>query len=428
MPFFFPIILGALGAGASYLFASNKKDQVEQAWGNVATALGLKYTPAATGVRNFGTIYGAIRGVRVTIDVNVRGSGDSRAEYTRCRLDFPSGASGNFTMSKQSSFSFFATLFGRQDVQIGDPAFDSKVVIDATDPVAVNRYLTPARRMAIIQMMQSYAFVEIRPTSSSTEMRGVESNPAKLEAWIRYLVDVALVLDAPSDVDLALEKQQRGDLADAVDSLHELNDVQDGDPNSFTQFLEAEALVAMGEGKKASKILDDLPVFDPVLGEWKTVAKKHPKPVELKPISTANLEGVAEETIEKVKPQPSPAVSVPIDQRLVIADLFDSDRLSYEVEQHFFDTYEGSIVEWSGTVGFVRNFRSDRDFVGTGVKATVEIGSYGEGRLLSKGVNAIVHLPEGTTVEPGDTVSFRGSFIRTDRYMNNLFVANAEVL
>ena len=188
----------------------------------------------------------------------------------------------------------------------------------------------------------------------------------------------------------------------------------------------------MGDGEKASDILDDLPVFDAELGEWKSVARQHPKPVELKPIASANLEDVPETDTVPTAPVPSPDVttpdvSVPLDQESVVSDLFDSDRPSFQIEQRFFDVYEGATVEWSGTVRRAREFRSDRDFPGAGVKATVEIGSRGDSKLVSNQINAIVHLPEGTTLQSGDIISFRGSFIRTDRYMRNLFVSNAQL-
>ena len=374
-----------------------------------------------------GEIRGDIRGVSVHVDVHMRKSGDSRAAYTRVRLMYPSGVNESFYLSKQQPFSIFARLFGQRDMIIGDPTFDSRVVIDAPDPIALDRFLTPARRMAILRMMESHQYVDVSARTLTAEAFRVEEDGRALVARIGHLVDIALVLSAPSDVDLALQQQRHGDLADAVQSLHTINDVQDMPPNSFTQFLEAEALVAMGDGEQASQVLDDLPVFDAELGEWKMVARNHPKPVELKPIAAANLSRPEPES----QPQPLQSTleeEVSLDQQSVIDDLFDSERPGYEVEQRFFDVYESATVEWSGTVRRVREFRSDRDFPGAGVKATIVIGSRGDSKLVSNQIQAIVHLPEHTSVEPEEHVGFRGTFVRTDRYMRNLFVANAEIV
>lgn len=426
-------IVSVAGFGVRHLFSNKRKAQIEEVWTQVAADLGLKYA-GATSAKGFGNIFGTIRDVRVYVDVKLRGTGDGRTEYTSFRVDFERNSNASFNLSKQTQltswvtqlgrqrsedddsafamFTRFASLLGPQDREIGDPEFDSQVLIDAANLVALDRYLTPARRTAIMVLMENNEFVEITPGSLTTELQGVRKDPETMKARITYLVEVALVLASPSEIDRALEKQKRGDLADAVLALHELNAVQDAGSNSFTEFLEAEALVAMGEGEQASNILDDLPVFDPVLGEWKAVAKKHPKPVELKPVSSANVE----------------APKVSLDQKSVITDLFESDRPSHQIEERFFDAYEGSTVEWFGKVGEVRNIRMDGDFPGVGVKATVNIGSYGKGELLGGQVHAIVHLPEGTKLVPGDGISFRGTFIRTDRYMSNLFVADAELV
>ena len=410
----FGVVFGLVAAGGAILAARGRHERIAEAWARAASELGLSFFPASG--MGHGEIRGDIRGVSVHVDVHMRKSGDSRAAYTRVRLMYPSSVRETFYLSKQQPFSIFARLFGQRDMIIGDPTFDSRVVIDAPDPIALDRFLTPARRMGILRMMESHQFVDVSARTLTAEAFRVEEDGRALAARIGHLVDIALVLSAPSDVDLALQQQRHGDLADSVQSLHTINDVQDMPPNSFTQFLEAEALVAMGDGEQASQILKDLPVFDAELGEWKTVAKNHPKPVELKPIAAANLKGPALEE------------GVSLDQQSVIDDLFDSERPGYEVEQRFFDVYESETVEWSGTVRRVREFRSDRDFPGAGVKATIVIGSRGDSKLVSNQVQAIVHLPEGTSVEPEQHVGFQGTFVRTDRYMRNLFVANAEIV
>ena len=154
------------------------------------------------------------------------------------------------------------------------------------------------------------------------------------------------------------------------------------------------------------------------------MAKSHPAPLRLKPVSESNL--ASPEEPEAVVS--SPKEHVLFDQQSVIDDLFDSQRPGYEVEQRFFDVYESALVEWSGTVRRSREFRSDRDFSGAGVKVTIEIGSRGDSKLVSNQINAIVQLPEGTSIENDQQVRFRGTFVRTDRYMRNLFVANADLL
>lgn len=435
----FALVVGAFVLVGGVVSQNNKKEKQEESWGAVAVQFGLDFRPGS-GFSSFGQLNGSVGVTQVAVDIFSRGSGDSKQQYTRYRLNFPSIAEEAFLMKKEKPFSAIARIFGSSDDLIGDPDFDSRVELRAPDPTAVNRYLTPARRMAVLRLMEGNDFVEIGPRALTVEQRGVELDSARVHAMITYLVDVAFVLGSPSEVDLALQKQERGDLADAVVALHELNDVQDAAPNSFTQLLEAEALVAMGEGEQASNLLDELPVFDAELGEWKNVANNHLTPIDLKPIQPPPPKVSTPPTTPR-SPEPAPTArsssapkqavdrsTVSLDQDAVIEDLFGSSRLSFDVEQRFFDVYELAKIEWRGTVQNSRNFRSDSDFQGAGVKATVEIGSRGESKLVSNQVRAIVHFAEGTNLENGSPIRFSGTLIRADRYMRNLFVAGAQLL
>ena len=434
----FPLVFGGIAVLVAVVTGQKSKSQQAEAWMAVAAAHQLQFTPGS-GFGGYGRLNGAVGMAEVAVDIFTRGSGDSSTRYTRYRLNFPSMFDGAFMMKKQKPFSIFGRLFGAADQLVGDPDFDSRVVVNALDPTAVNRYLTPARKVAVLRLMEGFDFVEVGPRSFTVERRDVDKDANRVTAMIQYLADVARVLSSPSDVDLALEKQERGDLADAVVALHELNDVQDAATNSFTQFLEAEALVAMGEGKRAGDVFDDMPVFDPELGEWKTVAKNHLKPLDLKPIqppppkvSTPPTSPPPTEPAPPAVPAPAPKQTVDprtvsLDQDAVIEDLFGSSRLSFDVEKRFFEVYELARIEWTGTVQNSRNFRSDRDFPGAGVKATIEIGSRGDSKLVSNQVRAIVHFAEGTTLENGSQIRFSGTLIRADRYMRNLFVAGASL-
>ena len=89
---------------------------------------------------------------------------------------------------------------------------------------------------------------------------------------------------------------------------------------------------------------------------------------------------------------------------------------------------ENATISWSGEVENVREYRTDSDFgSGPGVKATVLIGRLGESRLVSNQIHAIVGLPPDAVVERQRDISFSGTLLRIDRYMRNLYVADAVV-
>ncbi len=430
----FVLIGGGIALAIAYAQEQNKQRGI--AWEGAARDLGLIYV-AGTGWAPRPVIQGQLRGVAVRVEVVTKGSGDSQSNFTRYTLNYPGVAATAITLRKQTPFSVFGRLIGRRDVEIGDPIFDDRVVIDAPDAVAAAQYLTPARRMAVLTMFEHWKHVEVTANSIIVEYQGIERSHSQLVGIITRLLDMSLVLSAPSTVDLALEQQARGDLADAVDALHEINDVQDAPPNSFTQLLEAEALVAMGEGAKAEEVLDAMEVSDPEIDRWRDLAHSHPTPAPIPEPTPAPPLAVSDPApVPAAAPDPAPEpaapqpaiVHAPLDQDSVITDLFDSNRLGHEVEARFFEAYEGATVEWTGTLERSREFRSDSDFPGAGVKATVRIGSKGDGRLVSDQIHAIVHLPEGAPVERDQSVRFRGSFVRVDRYMRNMFVANAVVI
>ncbi len=424
---FWPFALFAVAVPLGFHFEQKKRERYRQIWASVASQLGLSFS-AGTGRDHEMRMVGYLRGISVVVDVHMMGSGDSKRYYTRYSFTYPGGASEKFVMRRQGKLSsIFGSLFGKPDLSLGDPAFDAMVHIDANDRVAVDRYLTPARRMAVLSLLERFVRAEVTESSFVVERLNVQENPQALTATIFQLQDIALTLSAPTDVDVALQMQKQGDLQDAIDHLHALNDVQDEPANTFTQLLEAEALVAAGEGDKADQLLEALPVFDPEIGSWRQVAKSHPQPLKAY-VPPTQVEQESRAAAAPPPPTPAPTQTVSLDQQSVIENLFGGERLAHEAEQFFFDKYEGATIEWTGKVDRTRSFRSDRDFDGAGEKVNVFIGSRGDGKLVSNRIHAIVHLPVDTAIEREAEITFRGQLVRADRYMRNLFVANAELV
>lgn len=409
-------------AAAGFATASSKR--IHNAWTAAAADLGFQIVPG--GLVKGPRLHGSLRGIHIEIDIEDRGDGESSDKYTRYRLLYPP-APISIALSKQNFGSVFKRFFGGRDVLIGDPGFDERVMIDTEDPIHASQFLSPARRMAVLSLFESWDKATVTQASILVERRGVETDPQLLATNVRRLADIAIVMSAPTEVDFALEKQQNGDLQDAVETLHEVNDsfASNTEPNSFTQLLEAEALVTMGDGAAAGEILDDMSTsvgVDDEIAGWQQTAQAHPSPIQ-----------------DEVRPDPIPATAAPetaapetapkprLEQHDVINDLFASNRFGYETEAHFLSTYAGQTIRWSGKVDKVRVSEHDADFEGPGTKTTVLLGNLGDGRLLTGQVNAIVHLPMGSAVERGDMIGFEGTLTKADRYMRNIFVSNARL-
>lgn len=415
----FPLVLFGIVGLAAAGFATASVKRIQNAWTAAATDLGFDIVPG--GVVSGPRLHGTLRGITIEVDIENRGNGDTADKYTRYRLGYPPGPV-SITLSKQNIGSVFKRFFGGRDVLIGDPGFDERVMIDAQDPIHASQFLSPARRLAVLSLFESWDKATITQASILVERRGVETDSQRLATNVRRLADLALVMSAPTEVDFALQKQQDGDLQDAVDSLHKVNDsfVSQGESNSFTQLLEAEALVTLGDGAAAAEILEDVStsvgVDDEVAG-WQEAAKAHPSPIQDEVRADA----------EPSTKAPTTAPEASLEQHEVINDLFASNRFGYETEGHFSSTYAGRSIQWSGTVDKAREATHDTDFAGAGLKTTVLLGNLGDGRLLSGQVNAIVYFPPETAVSRGETINFAGTLTKADRYMRNIFVANARL-
>lgn len=413
------------------LFTVREKKRVNQAWGAAANGLGLSFVPGSfTGNPR---MFGEISGMQVHVDTYSRGSGDSRTTYTRYRVNHrPVGPVCKLT--KQGTFSMFGRLVGRKDVEIGDPFFDDRVVIDTNDANAIQRFLTPARCAAVLDLFAGWSGGEFTHSSVAVESRGSEKDPGRLRSTVMRLVETAEVMGESAAVDRILDRRNQGQLGDAAQQLHDLNQQR---PNAFTEMLEAEALVEMGRHGEAAAILDGvqrrLPE-DTTVERWNHLAHLPPPPPPPPPPGyPAPLTPPPPPPPPPSAPIPEPAStdwpSVSLGQQQVIDDLFSRDRMSWEIVEYFESTYQNSIVDWEGEVTSVNTYRHDSDFgEGPAAKATVLLGHSGNSDFISNEVQAVVQLPEGSGVERGSVVSFRGTLVRVDRFSRKLYVQYASVI
>jgi hypothetical protein len=173
--FFFLIIAGAMFA-VSHLYRQNTR----AGWARVAGQLGLYLEPGS--MFRSPQISGELRGIPVRVETVTRGHSNNRSTATVYTTAHHS-PSPLARFARQSNFSFPRSFVGRADVVVGDPRFDSRIIVDSDYPEAVTEFLTPARRATI--------------------------------HTISRLVDTSRILEAPDAVDHALATREAGDLAAA---------------------------------------------------------------------------------------------------------------------------------------------------------------------------------------------------------------------
>jgi len=403
---FFIIVALALRGTAAY------QARVKGAWRDAANELGLDVNPGSRFSNP--SINGLLDGVGVSVSVQ---SGNGRNDnsttlYTVTHV--PVGPP--VTLRKQNMLSRFALLVGRKDVLVGDPFFDDRVVVDSAYDAEIREFLTPTRRAVVLEVFDRWHYGEVSHNSIEARTLRVETSAALIIETVRRLVAMAKVMSDSAAVEDALQAREQGSMADAAAQFRAINE---SEPNIFTQSLEAEALIELGNHEQAAQVLHEV---DASLGVergpdgWERLADA-PAPVTLPaPVSLPAPEASAG------------AGALPMGQQAVIDDLFDAGRLSYNVVEHFEQHYANHAVAWSGTVTAAHSYRHDSDFgEGPGTKATLLLGGAGRSSLISNEVHAVVQLPNSAVLATDQTIAFSGVLFRVDRFARKLYIAHGTI-
>ena len=410
-----PLLFFFIFTAVFIAFAIQDRDRINKTWQGAATELGLRCSAGSFFSRP--RISGAIGDVQVEVSVYSSG-GENSSTYTRYLVrHLPVGPP--VTLRKQGALSFMRRLIGGKDVLVGDPFFDSRVVVDSTSDAAVRDFLTPERQAAVLDLLSVHSNGEFTHDSIRIDVRKICRKRSELVANVRRLVDIASVM-GDTLVSEILEHQQHGDLVRAAQELHELNQQR---ANVFTETLEGEAYAEAGYHVEAAAVLDDVweqQGGDPVVDGWHDLSHLPPPP----PVPAAPA---PEPALAPQAAAVAPASSVR--QDVVVDDLFSSDRMSWEVVEYFEQTYRNATVEWSGAVTRLSKYQRDLDFgVGPGIKATVMIGHAGVSDVISNEVHAVVQLPADAVVQSGDQIRFRGVLTSVDRFSRKVWVQHAAVV
>jgi hypothetical protein len=372
---------------------------------------------------------GESQGFGVHVDTYTRGSGKNSKTYTRFRVRYPRDLGVGLSLTKAGFFSGLASFFGREDIEIGDAAFDGEIVVQGGDPRRVRELLTPSRRMRISRFLASYPDATITDSSLEWSTRGVLRDPQRLIAHVNTLVRLAwhMVEDREEDAALArvIEAQDEGRPEEALRMLAERHRAAEaGEVNSDVfkpapveeRLLEGGLLHLAGRSDEARQVFaaaaEETP-DDAELGQWAAALSG-----KASPAATAE-----------------PAVASPADG-LAAADvceaLFSASGSSFAAYQVFEDRYVGREVQWSGVLQRVDEFSYDLVFHGQeGCKGVIEIhelssASYGQRRVL-----AIVQFPKASLGELrgrlGQRLEFTGRLAKADGLLRNLYLADGRL-
>lgn len=94
----------------------------------------------------------------VTLDTYAVSTGKAVIVYTRMRAPYANPDGFRFSISRRGVFSDLAKLFGMQDIEIGDEAFDRDFIIKATDDSKVRELLANEHLRELIARQEDIHF------------------------------------------------------------------------------------------------------------------------------------------------------------------------------------------------------------------------------------------------------------------------------
>ena len=379
--------------------ASRYAKTVATEWGAAAATLGLDYDQQRFSRPR---LTGTIRGMRVQVDVRVQRSGKSQQSFTRYRV-FPPSPGFQFKLTRQTGFSRITKLFGAQDVETGDRAFDDAFVVKSSDPNRLQDLLDVGIMNMLVRTSAAYPGVVFENDLVIYERSGLETKRDVIVSAVRRLVDTATALSGGGmsrSRREAIEARQRGELAELAAKMKEA--AHERARTLDEELLELDTLATAGEREAARervRRLEEQVPADPEVVGWK-------RRLDAAPAGAAAVSGV--EAAELAE------------------EMFAENALSFESKQIFDERYRGASVRWTGSVKTVDRVHSDGDLGNEGdaklvaTVATIEHDLYG-----NTDIDAVVGLPPGAgaNLRRGAEVTFSGTLVGVDPLVRNIFVA-----
>lgn len=181
MPFLIFIAIAAI----AIILSSNATKTAREKWHETARQLGLVFHP--DGGSRVGTMSGRVRGHTTAISTFSRGSGNSRKTYTKYLLTYKTRIPVDFKMVKQGLRHSVGKVFGLQDIEIGNPAFDDLILLQANRPADAIRFLTPGMQKTVRSMAVSYPDFVITNSSIEINRRGTDSDPVLITKTVHRI-------------------------------------------------------------------------------------------------------------------------------------------------------------------------------------------------------------------------------------------------
>ncbi|MCP4192374.1 MAG: hypothetical protein GY768_17310 [Planctomycetaceae bacterium] len=399
----------------------------DSVWESASRELGLSFKPQPL----FGnrSIRGKILSFEVVVETFTTGSSDSRQTNTRFHVLYPAALGLGLRLKPEGVLGTVTKFFGAQDIELGDGEFDSAVMVKGANPILVQDFLTPARRLRIHRFFQRYRLPEIDDQGVYCVVFGVPDDKDEIVRTIRSVTRLAWHLsgerESDTQLDRAMRLQNEGQPEEAMEVITAT--LVDGEaaeresanktPGDFLEALveEKEMLVMLqdfsGTNEAANDTVEDL-------GKSESGEQKMDQSVGLE------------------EPQDTQAATkgpVDLEVKSFCDDLFAAQKSSHEVGQAFDEKYQGQQVSWAGELQKVdRNYSSFIFKETGGLKATFKIDERPSPYFGTHNVLAVVHFDaeaaETLRLQIDQRLNFRGTLVKVDGLMRNVYLEQGQVI
>jgi hypothetical protein len=169
-----------------------QKRAYQNAWGELASRLGLQYTQG--NLLKYPSVTGIYRSRNVTLDVFMRGTSKNRTTYTRIVLEVNNSLQRSMKIYQETIFSKVGKLIGGQDLQIGNEQFDQRYIIKGQPELDVVKMLSSIGLQQKLLLDRTFNF-ELKGSELYFEKRGIERNVDQLQREFDLLCDIAEAIE-----------------------------------------------------------------------------------------------------------------------------------------------------------------------------------------------------------------------------------------
>lgn len=203
---------------AVVLYGWYRAGKVEEAWEEAARQLGLEFVAGGLMGMLPPVIKGELDGIPIKVRVHTRQRSSRRrnkrsTDYTEFKADLGAEWLCGVQITKRGLVDKMAELFGGQDIEIGDPAFDEEFRVRGEISDNVRRALMQQdAQLGLRRLVNSFNHFQLEKGTIRVRIKGKITNPDELIREIRTVAEIAADLDDAAVSDASLDQQEEAPL------------------------------------------------------------------------------------------------------------------------------------------------------------------------------------------------------------------------